>query len=388
VPPEVVPPFVLARLRAERPFAGRRLSIDLAASLLARDALRGNRGSILLLDATSGDVLAAVSDARTWAGGGTPALEERREPASIAKLLTTSAALRAGFDPDAAIAAMRCRGAIRLDGELLYCSSIDGPLRGLEHALGVSCNVAFAELGLLVGGEALREEYRRFGFALGDEPGHPHFGRVHRSQHDPLGLANLAIGLDEADITPLHAASMAAALARGDLLVPRLLHAVDGRLGLSPQPLPSRALDGAPSRPGLLSRGSRLVLHRAMAAVVSGGGTAAHVAPHGFPVIMKTGTGRDPGRYFHVNYIGAGPASDPEIAFAVRLTDGRTSRRVRRAAYETTRRLLAALGATDRGRQPDAVTLTEQLAPPLHDDDGSEARTSAGVHGGVASAGQ
>ena len=54
--------------------------------------------------------------------GGTPAFEERREPASISKLITTAAALRAGLDPDAAISQMTCTGSHRYEGGTLWCS--------------------------------------------------------------------------------------------------------------------------------------------------------------------------------------------------------------------------------------------------------------------------
>jgi cell division protein FtsI/penicillin-binding protein 2 len=58
---------------------------------------------------------------------------------------------------------------------------------------------------------------------------------------------------------------------------------------------------------------------------------------------MKTGTGAEWGRGYHVNYVGMGPLPDPVVAFGVRLTNGRTSPAVTRSAREVTRRLLAAL---------------------------------------------
>lgn len=379
VEPEVVPRALLESLLAERPFPGRRLTIDLELSRLALDALGGARGSVVVLDPASGDVLVAVSDPRTWAGGGTPALEERREPASIAKLITVSAALRAGIDPDRAIAGMTCRGAIRLSGELLYCSSVDGRLGGLDHALAVSCNVAFAQLGLLVGDEKLREEYRRFGFSVGNEAPDRFLGHVHRVARDDRGLGDLAIGLEESDITPLHAALLAAAMARGDLPAPRLIGASDSRLGLAPRAHPARGPFTMASRTGLLLPSWRPAVHRAMASVVAAGGTAAYVAPRRFPVIMKTGTGRDPGHGFHVNYIGAGPVPEPRFAFAVRITHGATSRRVRRTAYRVTERLLASLAAGQQQSRRREYQLTEDFdrAPGARD-------TPAALRGGGA----
>ena len=72
-------------------------------------------------------------------------------------------------------------------------------------------------------------------------------------------------------------------------------------------------------------------------------GTGASLAPRGFALAMKTGTAAEPGRGYHVNYIGAGPLPDPTFAFCVRVTNERSSPAVTRAAREVTARLLAAL---------------------------------------------
>jgi cell division protein FtsI/penicillin-binding protein 2 len=72
-------------------------------------------------------------------------------------------------------------------------------------------------------------------------------------------------------------------------------------------------------------------------------GTGAGLAPAGFPVAVKTGTGAQRGLGYHVNYVGAGPLPDPTVAFCVRVTHGASSPDVTRAARDVTRRLLAAL---------------------------------------------
>ena len=77
-------------------------------------------------------------------------------------------------------------------------------------------------------------------------------------------------------------------------------------------------------------------------------GTLGGVAPRDYPVAMKTGTASEPGRGFHVNYIGIGPSSEPHYAFAIRVTDQRSSRRVRRAARWITSRFLRTLSRYDR----------------------------------------
>jgi len=110
--PGIVTEALVARASEADP-PGRRLSLDFELSRLARSALGRYRGTIVLLDPRDGSLLAAVSDSRTRRQHATPAFEQRREPASIAKLITTTAALRAGLDPDAEISQLTCTGAAR-----------------------------------------------------------------------------------------------------------------------------------------------------------------------------------------------------------------------------------------------------------------------------------
>jgi len=328
---------ILERLPVLPAGDGARLSIDLGLSRAALEALGGLRGSIVLVEPRTGAVLAAVSDERTAAAEGAAAFMQRREPASVAKVLTAAAALRAGLDVDAQIGGMTCTGVERYGGQPLWCAFPAGPLQGLDHALALSCNVAFASLGVRVGAERLLEEYRLWGFDAGEGALLGAAGRVHSPPRTPRQLADLSVGLELADVTPLHAALLAATVANdGRLPEPRLITGSCGRLGLADEPLPL-----SPPRdvlgPALARR-----LRRAMEAV-AGYGNGVGLAPPGFPVAMKTGTAAEPGRGYHVNYVGMGPLPEPVVAFGVRVTNERSSPAVTRAARDVTRRLLAAL---------------------------------------------
>jgi hypothetical protein len=327
VEPEVAPLLAgfVERLPALPAGGAVRLSIDLSLSRAAREALGGRRGSIVLLEPRTGAVLAAVSDERTAAAEGAAAFTQRREPASIAKVLTAAAVYRAGIDADAEIARMTCTGVERYGGKPLWCAWPAGPLAGLDHALAVSCNVVFANLGVRVGAARLVEEYRRWGFDGSQGALLGASGRVHTPPRTPRELADLSVGLELADVTPLHATLLAAVIGDGGRLPePVLVTGSCGPLGLAETPLPLRAgrevLD-----PALARR-----LGQAMEAAATHG-TGAGLAPLGFPIAIKTGTAAERGHGYHVNYIGVGPW--PE----------RTSPAVNRAAREVTRRLLAAL---------------------------------------------
>jgi peptidoglycan glycosyltransferase len=337
----------LATQLAAADAGGLRLSLDFELSRLASSSLGRHRGTIVLLDPRDGSLLAAVSDLRARRRHATPAFEQRREPASIAKLITTTAALRAGLDPDAEIARLTCTGAERYEGGTLWCSYKAGRLQGLNEALAVSCNMAFASLGIRVGRQALLEEYRQYGFDAGYGVPWGAAGRIKQPEGNERQLADLAIGLEATDITPLHAALIAVPFANGGVLPePRLVVASDGVLGVSPRELPRR-----PGRQ-ILEPAWLPPVREAMEAVVWGG-TATGVAPRGFRVAMKTGTAAEWRRGYHVNYIGFGPLPKPQIAFCVRITHQSSSGRVNRVAREVTRALLA--GLESRFRVPGAA---------------------------------
>jgi len=335
VPKEWVPPLAVRELRPGAT-AGARLAIDLALSRTAAESLAGRRGSIVLLDPETGAVRVALSDAATFAEGGTPAFDQQREPASIQKLITTTATLRAGLDPDAEIARMTCTGSQRYGTGSLWCAYPGGKLAGLGHALATSCNVAFANLGLRIGRAAVIDELRRFGFDRTDIPG---TGHIRQAQGDERQLADLSVGLEATEITPAHAARMAAVFATdGNMPGVFLVTAEDGAMGMSPRPLappPSRRVLEAAWIP---------VMRAAMAPVTAPGGTAEGIAPPSFPVAMKTGTAATPGLGYHVNYIGVGPMPDPKVAFCVRVTHQPSSPAVNVAAREAVGGLLTRLG--------------------------------------------
>ncbi|HUV14481.1 MAG TPA: penicillin-binding transpeptidase domain-containing protein, partial [Acidobacteriota bacterium] len=316
---------------------GIRLSIDLDLTRTAQEALTGYRGSIVMLEPETGEILAAVSDSQTLKRESFPAFKQLREPASISKLITTTASLRAGLDVDSEIAKMNCSGAERYHGGVLYCAYRAGPLGGLDRAMAVSCNIAFANLGVRIGRSSLLSELRRFGFDREGADGFE-FGRVEGAVRNGRELADLSIGLEATSITPLHAALIAATFANGGSMPePRVTHASDGRLGLSPSVFEAEegieVIDPEMSAIGVGS----------MEAVTRFGGTGYNLAPAGFTFAMKTGTASDGRTGYHTNYIGFFPVADPKVVFCVRVTHQATSSRVRRATVKVMRKFLHSL---------------------------------------------
>jgi len=344
-----IQPVIIKEIINQEIPKGLRLSIDLEISRLALESLGENQGSIVLIQPGTGEVLAAVSDEKTrerMGEGSSPAFEQMLEPASILKLITLTAAFRNKLDPEREIAGMTCRGAKRYSGKVLYCPAARGELYGLEHALAVSCNTAFADLGVKIGWEKMLEELRLFGFDSQMENPFP-LGKIIIKKGDNRALADLAIGLENTVLTPVHAALTAAVFANdGSRVYPGLFYATDGFVGLSPKELKIKNI----KRVKILDENWLPAIREGMWAVTRYGGTAGFIAPAGFQVYMKTGTGGSYRDGYHVNYIGYVPKDQGNIAFCVRVTGKRTSFRVRRAAYRTNRELLIRLQRLARQR--------------------------------------
>ena len=151
------------------------LSIDAQLCATAYEALAGggHRGAVLLADYTTGEILCMTSspsyDPETGfdAGDGwydgvwlNRALSVAYTPGSVFKLVTMAAALENLPDLDART--FTCNGSMTADGSVITCTGIHGQ-QTVEEALANSCNVAFAELSLELGGETLRRYAERFG---------------------------------------------------------------------------------------------------------------------------------------------------------------------------------------------------------------------------------
>jgi peptidoglycan glycosyltransferase len=255
---------------------------------------------------------------------------------------------------------MTCNGVERYGGKPLWCAFPGGPLAGLDDALAQSCNIAFANVGVRLGAGLMRDEYRRWGFDAVGPTLLGSAGRVHTEPRTPRQLADLSIGLEVVDVTPLHAALLAAVVANGGRLPePRLLEGPCGPLGLTgareapaasrdappaSRDAPPAGRDAPPASRQVLDPAVARRLRRAMEAVARSG-TGAFLAPPGFGVAMKTGTAAERGEGYHVNYIGLGPLPAATLAFCVRVTHGPTSPAVTTEARAVTRRLLAALAS-------------------------------------------
>ena len=306
----------------------------------AATALGDQKGAVVALDPQTGAVLAMVTSPsfdpndiashnieaagkaydRLRANPQQPlsnrAAREIYPPGSTFKLVTAAAALADGKTPDSLV---ESPDRLKLPGTRVYLpNSTDcgGTKITLTQALKVSCNTAFANLGLELGEDKLREQAQLFGFDrrhLADLRG------VASQFPDELNDAQLAlsaIGQFDVAASPLQMAMVSAAIANdGELMDPFVVSRVQ-----APDLKPIQT-----HKPEVLSTAmtpeNAKELQQMMAVVVNEG-TGVNAQISGVAVGGKTGTAQsDPKRKPYAWFTSFAPLDDPKIAVAVIVED-------------------------------------------------------------------
>lgn len=222
--------------------------------------------AIVAVDAQDGAIRGSASRPltafnRAFAGG--------YPPGSTFKIVTAEAALASGLDVDDAVSCPQ----EAIVGGLAVSNVGDLALddASLLDAFAASCNTAFAQLGAELGADALTAASERFGF--GTEPDLPLStrGGSFPAPNDTAELAAASFGQGRVETSPLHLASVAAAVEQGAWYQPYLLADAENgaRHDLS---------TGVPDR-----------LRQLLAAAVTDG-TGGAAAVEGAEVAGKTGT--------------------------------------------------------------------------------------------------
>jgi penicillin-binding protein A len=321
------------------------LSLRNAAQEAARDALADRRGSVVVLDPSTGEVVALWSnpsyDPNPLASHDTRAAQrafddytpptdptnpmlarayrERYAPGSTFKVVTAATAIETGTaTPDTGYPSLRSLDLPQSDKQLRNFggSSCGG---SMAESFRRSCNTTFGQIGLDLG-EKLVGGMRAFGIGE-DVPfdlpearsGGPAPGTFDKNKPS---FANAAIGQGDIAVTPLQMATVAGAIANGGVLmaphVVREIRDEDGQV--------IRRI-GPDEWKRAVSPTTAAAVTSMMVAVVRGGtGTAAAVPGHA--VAGKTGTAEAPGGPPHAWFIGFAPAEAARFAIAVIVERG------------------------------------------------------------------
>ncbi|MGY1690160.1 peptidoglycan D,D-transpeptidase FtsI family protein [Geodermatophilus sp. SYSU D01105] len=320
------------------------LTLDPAVQEAAMAGLEGVTGAVVALDPSTGAVLGMAStptydpnllsshDPQAirdyWAqlneADRDPrlnrAISDNYPPGSVFKVIVSAAALSTGeYTPDTVIPAP---DTLTLPGTSTELENFGGSRcsstgeQPLIDALTISCNTAFAQLGIDLGEDRVREMAEAFGMdgerreiPLTVEPS---------TMGDPENDAQLgvsSIGQQSVVVTPLQAAMIAAAVANdGTLMTPYLvdqLRAPD--LSVLDQTDPEELSE--PVTPEVADQLTEMM----ESVVTNGSGRAARIS--GVQVAGKTGTAENAGPD-HNWFIGFAPADDPQIAVAVFVANG------------------------------------------------------------------
>lgn len=181
----------------------------------------------------------------------------------------------------------------------------------------VSCNTAFAQLGMDLGADALREQAERFGFGQDlTIPMSVADSRFPAAPNQPQ-TAQSAIGQFDVAATPLQMAMVSAAIANdGRLMTPYVVERVRAAdLSVVSQTEPS--LMSTAVSPGTAQQLTDMMI----GVVQDGSGTSAQIS--GVQVAGKTGTAQTSSDAApHAWFTAFAPADDPQVAVAVIVEHG------------------------------------------------------------------
>ena len=317
------------------------LTIPTEVQRVARDALGATRGSVVALDPRDGSILALWSfpsyDPALVSSTDIEAAQAARDqlladeanpllpasyretffPGSTFKVVTAAAGLASGevtvespsYPRSSAYVPPLTDNPINNFGN----SSCGGSLFDI---LRVSCNTAFAQMGVDLGAEALVGQAETFGFNdvppldLPSVEPSPIGDAASFVQNTPV-LAQTAIGQNAVRATPLQMAMVAGGVANGgQVMVPHVMAEVrndDGEVIDRYEPEPWKRA---------MSPEDAAILTEAMVGVVEDG-TASRLAVPGIATAGKTGTAQLGNGLSHAWIIGFAPAEAPRVAVAV-----------------------------------------------------------------------
>ncbi len=307
----------------------------------------GCKGSVVALDPATGRILAMVSapsyDPNLLASHDTDvqgeswqrlrddpqspltnrAIAERYPPGSTFKVVTTAAALQAGIPENEPLTAAPVIPLPDSTATLENYGGMpcgDGPTASLKVAFERSCNTAFVQLGIRLGGDALRSTADAFGFdaqpaAIPLQVAESTVGAM----PDAAAVGMSSMGQKDVAVTPLQNAMIAAAIANsGVVMRPYLVDRLEG-----PDLSDISATAPQPQRRAVSPQVAAKLTDLMVAAEKF---TQQNGAIPGVQIASKTGTaehGTDPRNTPpHAWYIAFAPAQNPRVAVAVVVENG------------------------------------------------------------------
>ncbi|MFC1594472.1 penicillin-binding protein 2 [Candidatus Omnitrophota bacterium] len=322
------------------------LTLDMRIQKIAYELLKDQRGAIVVMQPSSGEILAMVSspsfDPNMFIVSQTEKKINRlfRDKKSPLLNRTISSAYPAGsvFKIIPALAALEskkisqytrfvCNGRFTLGNAVFRCGHQHGS-QDLLEAITHSCNVYFYTLGVMLGPDLMERHAFNWGFGSktnidlpfekkGNVPSKLK-KRLRRKESWYKGdSVNLSIGQGELLITPLQAARFISAIANGGWLVePFLLRSLENETVVR-RNMPKKIR---------VHKETLQVIRAALRKVVDAPTGTAHVLDmKEITVAGKTGTAQTSRDETHAWFVGYAPTRKPTLAFCIFLEHGGSS---------------------------------------------------------------
>ncbi|MGD0741925.1 MAG: penicillin-binding transpeptidase domain-containing protein [Acidimicrobiales bacterium] len=323
------------------------ITVSAALQRIAAGALGSERGAVVAIDPRTGAILAAYAsptynpnklssdDARAVEryyksldpnSGDSPLVDgvtaQRYPPGSTFKVITTSAIF--DHDPSLETFVAKPASSIALPDTILRLHNFGYETCGgdLANVLAVSCDTAFAEIGLRLGAQRLYDEASSFGFNKVPPIDLPPsevipavFPPAASFAENIPGIADSAIGQENVAETALEDALIASAIAdNGTIMAPHFMSRIvdaAGNVVVSYSPHPWIAATSAMTAD---------TVRTLMLGVVRFGTAAGVGFPPSLNVAAKTGTAQTPNRACTDDWLiataPAGPGQTPTVAVA------------------------------------------------------------------------
>lgn len=332
-------------LAGKEPIGNLVLTVNAGLQNAARDALGGQRGSVVVMNPKTGAILAMYSnpsyDAQPYAGHSSKdvqaynqllranadkpdlprAYRERYPPGSTFKVVTASTALMTGqVTPETNFPTL---SELKLPQTNNTLKNFGGESCGgtLARSFQQSCNTTFGQIGLDLA-DQFPPGMERFGIysappldvspgaaaSTGPPPG--------SFQQNKPNFAFAGIGQGDVFVTPLEMALSASAVANnGQIMAPHVGDRITDADDNSVKSIDPKGWKTA------ISPEVAATMKTLMISVVEGGtGTAARIP--GVSVAGKTGTAQNQSGAPHAWFVGFAPAEDPQVVVAVIVEHG------------------------------------------------------------------
>lgn len=291
-----------------------KLTIDRTIQEQLQRLFRNLHGTFLLLDLSDNSIAAAYSKP-VKKESVNAVFHETYQPASIIKVLTLFAHLMNGKSK---IFPFHCKGKIELGSKTFYDWWAHDKVKSYKEALAVSCNLAFARMGIDLGMAKLAKILEKFYF--NGAPFSDRFltfstGTFSADIPDDYHMARVSVGLNSITTTTCHSALVSAIIAQnGTIYAPHMIKNIKNLLNLGFYNHQARLI--SVMRDNL----TFLKIKEAMAEVVtSPRGTGRRARVDFVQTAVKTGTIGDHARGYDAILTGFFPAKRPRYAFAFRL---------------------------------------------------------------------